>query len=141
MKTLAARLKQSHTSLFPNSSMIISKAPLSDNVYFMRCFLGADLDDMPNRIVDNDPLTCRFMITDHDGMYEVESNIVIGRLKPAQKFYVMSSEKIRTRKFSGDEDKVVAKITGLLTTMKNEIATLVAEDKFLPLPYDVKSKL
>jgi hypothetical protein len=139
---LKTQLSTSHNNIMPHSHIAFAPGALSSNVMFVNCLLGKDLSEMPNRIIQNDPLRVRFMITHTgDNVFEVEPTMVVGSLKPTEKYYAMSSEKIRTRKFTGDAAKVVATLTKYMTAVRDKVAQLDAEDKFLGLPYKVSSKI
>lgn len=139
--TLKTQLRAAHSTIMPNSHIAFASGALSNNVMFVNVLLGKDIAEMPNRIMQNDPLRVRFMITKTDELYEVEPTMSISSLKPTEQFYAMSSEKIRTRKFKGDDAKVVATLTKYMTAVRDKVAQLDAEDKFLELPYAVSSKI
>jgi hypothetical protein len=126
----------------PNSSIFFGSGQLSNNVMFVNVLLGKGVEEMPNRIMQNDPLRVRFIVTKTgDDAYEVEPTASISNLKPTERFFAMGSEKIRTRKFKGDSAKVVKQLTKYMQAVHDKVAELDSEDKFLPLPYDVKSKI
>lgn len=140
--TLKSQLRIAHRAIMPHSHIAFAPGALSNNVMFVNCLLGKDINEMPNRIMQNDPLRVRFMITSRgDDAYEVEPTMSISNLKPLEKFYAMSSEKIRTRKFKGDSAKVVATLSKYMQAVHDKVAQLDADDRFLALPYEVSTKV
>jgi hypothetical protein len=140
---IKTKLDAAHRTIMPHSTIGFHPGALSSNVMFVHVLLGKGLDEMPNRIIQNDPLRVRFMITHTgDNVFEVEPTMSVGSLKPTEQYYAMSSEKIRTRKFTGDAAKVVATLTKYMTAVRDKVAQLDTEDKFLPgLSYKVSSKI
>lgn len=115
---------------------------LMKNVVVGHVFLGASLDEMPSRIAANDPLRVSFFIESKgDGLYTVEPSMSIGRLKPENPMYAMDSVKVRTRKFTGDDDKVAKNIGNMLDKLRKRIEELDNQDRFLPLPYSIPAKV
>ncbi len=139
---LKDKITQAKQDNWQGCTLNFSRGVLSSNIMFASVTLGANHDEMPNRIVDNDPLRVKFYIEQVDaGVFLVEPTLVVGRLKPESKFYAMSSEKVRTRKVTGDADKVSKSIGKMLDKVRQRVEQLDREDKFLPLPYSIPAKV
>ena len=136
------QIRQAHAKIFPNSAFQVTESCLGSDTMFIRAYLGNNMNEMPNRILENDPLGVVFIISEKDFMIECEPRMVISGLKPTRQYYAMDSEKIRTRKFRGDEKKVVDNITKMLIKVRDKVVELDANDRFLPgLTYNISDKV
>lgn len=141
--SVLTKVKQAKVENFPGATLSFQKGALSTNFMTVHAWLGATKEEMPNGIVQNDPLRVNFFIESlGNGQFRVEPTLSVGRLKPTNKFYAMDSEKIRTRKFTGDEDRVAANIGKMLAKVRQRVAELDAEDRFLDgLAYSIADKI
>jgi hypothetical protein len=135
-------IKRAFWKLFPDSSITVSNSALGGSTKFIHVYLGRDINEMPNRIAGNDPFGVVFIISEKDCMIECEPRMRIDRLKPTEQYYAMDSEKIRTRKFRGDEQKMVDNITKMLIKLRDKVIELDTNDRFLPgLAYNISDKV
>jgi hypothetical protein len=136
------QIKQAHAKLFPNSAISVSNSALGSSTKFVHVYLGRDINEMPNRISGNDPLGVVFIVSTDSEQFVVEPRLSVGRLKPTKQYYAQDSEKIRSRKFRGDEQKVVDNITKMLIKVRDKVIELDANDRFLPgLAYNISDKV
>ena len=83
---------------FPDSYINFRKLVLGGGMS-VTIALGKDKTEWTNGIFNNDPMCNHFFIHDNEnGGYSLEASLSIGSLNPKEKYYAMSSEKVRTRK-------------------------------------------
>jgi hypothetical protein len=143
LEQLQDLIKQAKQQNWPGSTLSFSQGVFSSNIMFASVTLGATMDEMPNRILQNDPLRVRFYIEQKaSGEISVEPTMIIGRLKPESAMYAMSSEKVRTRKVTGSAEKVAQSIGKMLDKLRVRIEQLDNEDRFLDgLSYSISEKV
>lgn len=100
--------------------------------------LGKDKTEWTNGIFNNDPMCNHIFIhEDKNGGFTLEASLSIGSLVPKEKYYAMSSEKVRTRKLSFTNDEVglkkaVAKFDQWFKALYDVVVKNNNEDQFLP---------
>jgi hypothetical protein len=143
MQQLIEQLKAVHRDVFPTGLMLARTGVLSGDTVYVSVYLGGDASEMINGILQNDPLSVRFEIDQlGDGQYDVQPSASITGLHPDSPYMVYSSQRIRTRKFTGDSKRVVQGFRKLLTDVHNALTIINREGKMKSeLPYTLESKL
>jgi hypothetical protein len=109
---------------------------LGGNSVFLHFTLGKDKTEWQNGVSNNDPVNFLAYITQLDeDKYVVEfSRASIGGLKPTEKFYAQSSIKIRTRKTTGNAQKILSTVDKVLGKFADTVLEQDLADNFLDLP-------
>ena len=143
MRELREKIDAVRHSVFPKSCTRFSNGALDNSTLFVNVFLGAGVEEMPHRIFHNDPLNVRFIIeADQNGKYTVDVSASITGLLPDNPHMVYGSRKIRTRRFSGDEKKLLSGIQKVLETVRNELCDIAVSNKLkAEVPYSLAEKL
>lgn len=143
MRSLKEKIDAVRHNVFPKSCTRFRDGILNNDTLFVNVFLGANVDEMPHRIFHNDPLNVKFIIeSDKNGKYTVDVSASITGLIPDNPHMVYSSRKIRTRRFSGDETKLLSGIQKVLESVHKELCDVVASNTLkAELPYSLAEKL
>lgn len=143
MRSLKEKIDAVRHNVFPKSCTRFRDGILNNDTLFVNVFLGANVDEMPHRIFHNDPLNVKFIIeADKNGKYTVDVSASITGLIPENPHMVYGSRKIRTRRFSGDEPKVLSGIQKVLETVHNELCDISASNTLkAEIPYTLAEKL
>ena len=143
MRNLKEKIDAVRHGVFPKSCTRFRDGILNSDTLFVNVFLGANVEEMPHRIFHNDPLNVKFIIeADKNGKYTVDVSASITGLIPDNPHMVYSSRKIRTRRFSGDEAKVLSGIQKVLETVRNELCDIMATKTLkAEVPYTLAEKL
>ena len=143
MQQLIEQLKAVHRDVFPTGLMIARAGVLGGETVYINVYLGGDVSEMINGILQNDPLNVRLVIDPADGdQFTVVPSASITGLHPESQYMTYRSERIRTRKFTGDTQRVVQGFRKLLTDVHTALTIIDREGKMKSeLPYTLESKL
>lgn len=143
MRELREKIDAVRHSVFPKSCTRFRDGILDNSTLFVNVFLGASVEEMPHRIFHNDPLNVKFIIeADKNGKYTVDVSASITGLNPDKPHMVYGSRKIRTRRFSGDEAKVLSGILKVLNAVRDELCDVAASNTLkAEVPYSLTEKL
>jgi len=125
------QVEQIWSEVFPNSSISISKACLS-NYFFFRPRLAKDRRESINNILDNDPLSYMFSI--EDGKY-IEQMLYFF-IKPDNKYLAYSRVKLRKKSISNVTPE---KLRARFLQVKEKIVE--HKDNFINLQFDINEKI
>ncbi len=125
------KVKEIWEEVFPNSSIGISKACLSD-YYFFRPRLARDRRESIHNILDNDPLSYMFSI--EDGKY-IEQMLYFS-IKPDNPLYCYSVVKLRQKTIKNVD---AVKLKKRFLELKEKL--IENKDNFINLEFSIDEKL